>query len=281
MTAATTKHMWEEAERNIKKDQAPHPADEDYIPPAASVKLPSRGLVYPPDSPLFNLESIDIKPVTAKEENILSSATLIKNGTVLSVLLKACITNRRIDPEQMLVGDRNAVLTAIRISAYGPTYFARVMCPECHDERDHEFDLSRLRLKTLDDMPIGGVGNNEFSFKLPSNGHEVRFKLMDAQTASRLEKDQDGLRKKTGQEQNVTLRLQAQVISINGVSDPAKLARLIEGLLARDARALRLYMDEMAPEVDMVQDYSCKSCGKETEVDIPLGTEFFWPSKHR
>lgn len=282
----TTKELWEQAGQaakqtlNMPQSQGePHPADDDFVPPVTSVKLPSKGLVYPPDSPLFGLESVDIKGVTAREENILSSVALIKKGTVLTTLMRACITNRTIDPDQMLVGDRNAVLTAIRVSAYGPRYSAHVSCPECREEADHDFDLSRLTLRTLDIEPVGGPGNNEFSFTLPQTGWEVRFRLLDAAGATRLEKETDAIRKKTGQEQNITMRLVAQVVSLKGITDPAKLMRGINNLPARDSRALRIHMDKVSPEVDMSQEYECPSCGKTSEVEIPLGTEFFWPSE--
>lgn len=285
----STKDLWENAGAAAKAELAkapqqqaaaePHPADEDYLPPVSSVKLPSRGQVYDPGSPLYLCESLDIKAVTAKEENILSSPVLIKKGTVLTTLMRACITNKTIDPDQMLVGDRNAILIAIRVSAYGPAYSVRVTCPECGEAAEHDFDLSRLPLKTLDVSPIGGPGSNEFEFALPSNGRRVTFRLMDAQSVSKLDRDMEAVRKSTGQEQGVTMRLLAQVVSLQGVKDPKQMARALADLPARDARALRLYMDEISPGVEMVQEYECGSCGKQTEVDLPLGTEFFWPSK--
>lgn len=281
----TTKELWEQAGQTARQSLAktqpgePHPADDGFVPPVTSVKLPSRGTTYPPESTLFGVESVDIKGVTAREENILSSVTLIKKGTVLSTLMRACITNRQIDPDEMLVGDRNAVLTAIRVSAYGPKYSAHVSCPECREAADHDFDLSRLNLRVLEEEPVGGPGNNEFSFKLPQTALEVRFRLLAAAGALALEKETEAIKKKTGQEQNVTMRLVAQVISLNGVTDPARLVRGIGDLPARDSRALRIHMDRISPEVDMSQEYECPSCGKTSEVEIPLGTEFFWPSE--
>lgn len=281
MPGVSVKDLWENADPR-KQQQAPaataHPADDDYAPPVSTVRLPSRGLVYPMESPLYLAETIDIKAVTAKEENILSSPVLIKKGTVLTTLMRACITNRLIDPDTMLVGDRNAVLTAIRVSAYGPKYQARVSCPTCGEANDHDFDLSRLGLKSLEVEPCGGPGTNEFDFALPSNGRKVKFRLLDANAISRLDKDMEAIKKKTGQEQNVTLRLIAQVTDLQGVSDPKNLAKALGDLPAMDARALRLYMDKIAPGVDMEQEFECSSCGNAAEVEIPIGTEFFWPS---
>lgn len=272
----TVKDMWKATERPVAEA---HPADDDYAPPVSSVKLPSRGQVYSAESPLYLCEAVDIKPVTAKEENILASPALLKKGIVLTELMKACITNRMIDPDSMLVGDRNAVLVSIRVSAYGPAYSAKVVCPECGEQQDHTFDLSRLSLKTLDAEPSGGPGNNEFPFKLPSSGKEVRFKLMDANTVQKLDRDLEAVRKRTGRDQGVTLRLLSQVTSMEGVKDPKNLARAIENLPASDARAWRMYMDKIAPGVDMEQEFECESCGKTSEVEIPIGTGFFWPSE--
>jgi hypothetical protein len=270
----TTKELWKATERPPAPDQ--HPADDDYSPPVSTVKLPSRGLVYPPESPLYRCESLDIKAVTAKEENILASPALIKKGIVLTELMRACITNRSVDPDSMLVGDRNAVLVSIRASAYGPRYGATVTCPDCGESEDYDFDISKITLKTLDVDPVGGPGTNEFSFTLPVSGKEVQFRLLDAGGVAKLDRDTDAVKKKTGREQNVTMRLIAQVTKIQGV-ETKNLPRAIENLAARDAKALRSYMDKIAPGVDMEQEFVCSSCGKANEVEIPVGTDFFWP----
>jgi hypothetical protein len=288
----STKELWANAAKDMPPPAPPaagpqvpapavaadvHPADADYLPPVSTVKLPTRGLVYPPDSPLYLLESVDVKSVSAKEENILSSVVLIKKGIVLSTLMRACITNRLIDPDQMLPGDRNAILVAIRISAYGPAYSARVVCTECGEQGEADFDLTRLTLKTLDVEPAGGRGTNDFTFTLPVLKRVVHFRLLPAAAANQLDKDLEAIRKATGEERGVTMRLQAQVLSVQGVPEE-RLSKTLENLPARDARALRQYMDRIAPGVDMTHAYECESCGKTTEVEIPIGTGFFWPS---
>ena len=261
----------------VEVPSGPHPADDDYAPPVTSVSLPSRGLVYPPESPLYLCESVDIKAMTAKEEDILSSVTLIKKGTVLTTLMRSCITNRLIDPDKMLVGDRNAVLIAIRVSAYGAEYPATITCAECGEQFEHEFDMSRLPIKRLDINPTGGKGSNDFPFTLPTSKRVAHFKLMDVESSQRLDRDAEAIRKKGGREAGVTMRLMAQVTSIEGVPEE-QLPRAIANMPARDSRALRKYMDDAAPGVDMLQEVECPSCGTTKEVDVPLGPQFFWPS---
>ena len=286
--AISTKELWAAARSEAPQEAAQaqqqqgevHPADDGYAPPVTSVRLPSNGLTYKSDSPLYRCDSLDIKAMTAKEEDILSSVSLIKKGTVLTTLMRSCITNRMIDPDKMLIGDRNAVLIAIRVSAYGPEYPAAVTCAECGETFDHTFDMSRLPMKPLEVEPAAGPGSNDFVFKLPASGRNVHFKLMDVGASARLDKDAEQVRKKGGQEAGVTMRLMAQVISIDGVEERS-LPKAIANMPARDSRALREYMDEIAPGVDMVQDVECPSCGTSKEVDVPLGPQFFWPSGGR
>jgi hypothetical protein len=285
----STKDLWAQSKGDATAEEAilaqqsghvggtPHPSDSDYQVPVTSVPLPSKGAVYPPQSPLYLCEHVDIKAMTAKEEDILSSIALIKKGVVLTTLMKSCITNRTIDPDQMLVGDRNAVLIAIRVAAYGAEYPATISCAECGEGYDHTFDMSRLPVKALTEEPIGGPGTNAFVFELPVSKRKVVFKLMDVAASQRLEKDAEGVRKKGGQEAGVTMRLRAQVLQIEGV-DPKDLPRAINNMPARDSRALRKHMDDMAPGVDMVQEVECPACGTTKEVDVPLGPQFFWPS---
>lgn len=255
----------------------PHPADDLYAPPVSSVRLPSAGRTYPPESPLYLTEAVDIKAVTAKEEDILGSKVLIQKGIVMTALMRACITNRLIDPDKMLVGDRNAVLVSIRVSAYGSKYVCKVTCPECAETCEHAFDLGRLALKGLGAQPADGPGSNSFLFKLPVTGRSVKFRLMDADAVAKLDADTEAIRKK-GSDRSVTLRLMSQVTWMEGV-EAKDMAKALSNLPARDSRALRTYMDDIAPGVDMEQDFECQSCGKVSTVDIPIGLDFFWPSE--
>lgn len=277
MSNVTVKELWAATAKGGGAE--PHPADEAYSVPVSTVRLPSKGLTYPHESPLYMADHVDIKAVTATEENILASPVLIRNGKVLTTLMRACITNRLVDPDEMLLGDKNAVLIAIRVSAYGAKYPARVTCQECQEEGEYEFDISRLSLKTLEAEPAGGPGTNEFPFALPVSKRTAHFKLMDVHTSAQLSKDMDAVRKKTGQEQVVTMRLQAQVTRLQGVEGKAEIAKAIASLPAQDSHALRRYMDDIAPDVDMTQAFECRSCGKSSEVEIPLGTGFFWPTR--
>lgn len=244
--------------------------------PVESVPLPSKGAIYPVGHPLSNETNVDIKCMTAKEEDLLTSTGLIKNGTVISKLLQSCILNKTIDPDDLLVGDRNALLIAIRVTGYGPEYSAKVTCPECDAQFENDFSLAGLEVK-----PLGGKSlapnTNLFEYTLPS-GHRVEFRLLtgrDEADISALEKRN----KKLGRtvESTVTSRLFHSIVSINGETDRNKLQRVVQNMPVRDSRALRNHIDSVEPSVQMKQWAKCTSCGEESEVRIPLGVSFFWP----
>lgn len=251
--------------------------DIGYVPPVDAIPLPSKGIVYSVDHPLHCADRAEIRSMTAKEEDILTSSALLRQGKATTALVRSCLINKAVDPDSLLVSDKNALLIAIRITGYGADYKVEVECPKCGEKCKHAFDLSKLPIKPLGAEPIE-VGQNAFSFVLPITCKEVIFKLptgFDERELSQvLEKT-----KKTGGEAPVTTRLMYQVIRIGGETDKGKIAQFIRNMPARDSRSLRLYIDSISPGVEMLQTFSCSACGNEAEVDVPIGTEFFWPSE--
>lgn len=248
-----------------------------YQVPVELIALPSKGLVYPVGSPLANEETLEIKTMTAREEDILTSRALIKNGTVITQLLKACILNKTVDPDEMLSGDKNAVLIGIRVTGYGGEYAAKITCPHCKKEFENSFNLTQLKVKGLGAEPLQ-PNTNLFEFILPSSGARVLFKLLNGHDEDELVKIMDS-KKKIGMqvESGVTARLFQSIVEINGERDKQKLAQMIQSLRAMDARALRKRMDEIEPGVDLKQPVICPGCDEQSEVKMPLGMSFFWP----
>lgn len=260
--------------------QTQNPVTPRYVEvPSDIVPLPSQGLVYPIGHPLSNEETIDLKPMSAVEENILTSKPLIKKGTVLTELLNACILNKTIDSNLMLAGDRNACLMAIRVSGYGSDYAVKITCPHCEYKFEHVFNMSGLKIKSLGAAPIS-PNVNEFVFELPISKKKVTFKLLNGYDEAEMGKFIEGKKKLNPDvETNVTSRLYASVLSIDGEREKDKLLKLIESMRAGDARALRKYMNDIEPNVDMRQSFVCpnRDCFQKSEVDVPIGTSFFWP----
>lgn len=248
--------------------------------PMLSVQLPSKGLVYPETSPFHNQEFIDIKAMTAKEENLLMSKALARSRTMIQELIKSCMINKSADVNELISGDRNALLIYIRSSGYGTEYTTKVVCPNCEETSKFDFDLGNLSLKELDFTKINQVKpfENLFSFKLPRSGKTIEFKFLTG-------KDDDTItamaeaRKKNNMKNDelVTTRLIHSIVSVDGKTDKMTITSTVNNMLALDARALRKHIDDNVPSVDMTQPFTCPKCGIEEEVQMPLGISFLWP----
>ena len=256
--------------RNVMKD------DFGLEIPAETIPLPSKGVLYPEGHPLHQVEAIDIRPMTAREEDILTSRALIKKGTVITELIKSCLVDKRIDPDHMISGDRNAVMTALRITGYGADYRVGVSCPECGEDSTQEFDLTGLPIKPLGAEAEGH--DNVFSFELPYCKKEVKFKFMTGADEAYMTKLQNQKKKKQmGSESLITDRYKHQIISVAGITDKTKISFCIRNMPAKDSRALRNFMDDAEPGIEMKAWMDCPHCLETSEVRLPLGASFFWP----
>jgi hypothetical protein len=245
--------------------------------PYETVPLPSRGLVYPVDYTLYAQETVDIRPMTAREEDILTSRALIKKGTVITHLIESCLMDKNIRANDLLAGDRNALMIALRITGYGSDYRAEVSCPECDTKSKFEFDLSELPITRLGIDPIE-PGINLFEFELPYTKKKVKFKFLTGHDEEDMNRSSER-RKKMGQlaDSLVTSRLSHSIVEIAEVADKSKINHFIRNMPARDSRALRKFIDDNEPGIDMTSWFECSACGESTEMGVPLGASFFWP----
>lgn len=240
--------------------------------------LPSRGIVYSKNSVLHNKDVVSIKAMTAKEEDILLSRAYSKAGTTVSELLKSCIAESNLDPSQLLSGDRQSILVAIRITGYGSNYDADVICPACNERVKNVFDLTSLALRPISIEPKE-EGVNEFEFVLPLSKKRVVFKFMTGRDEEELSTIIERRKKLLGDgaESPVTTRLAHQIVSIEGVTDRNKINVFVNNMPAADSRALRLHIEKNEPGLEMNVDMTCAKCGAESEVGLPIGPSFFWP----
>ena len=247
--------------------------------PTEFVPLPSFGLVYPPSSPLHNLTEIEVRYMTAADEDILTSRSLLRSGKAIDAVLKNCILDARINPEELLSGDKNALITFLRVSGYGPEYKVEIDCPSCEETSKYEFDLSQLEMKTLDVEPIE-QGENRFHIQLPTGTH-IEFKFLNSAEEKEISDAQDRIKRSTNSpiDRNVTTRLKNTIISIDGNNDPSLINQYVDTLNVRDSRALRKYMEDNTPDIDMNQEFNCPHCGHRGEVDVPISVGFFWPDE--
>jgi len=244
--------------------------------PKEIVKLPSGGKLYPVDSPLHEGE-VEIYALTAHGEDLLTTRSFLKRGVVLDKLIQGAIVNRMINIDDMLLGDTNVIMVAYRITGYGPNYSVEVECPNCGEKNERTFNLSEMPLIPLGAEPIA-EGVNKFEFMLPISKRRVYFKLLTKREDKQVTEIVDASKKATdGIERNVTARLFASIISINDEEDRTKLRMLIDTMPAGDSLALREYIQDVEPGIDLYGELECKNCGEKREVEVPLSASFFWP----
>ena len=241
------------------------------------VPLPSNGIVYPTEHPFHGKENILIDAMTTRQENILTNRTFAKQGTLLSHLISSVIKERGVDPRSMLTGDRNTVMIGLRISGYGADYKVQLKCPACSESFSQEFNLSDLPVRRLELVPIE-PGRNMFELTLPASKVTVIFKFLTGADEEEIAATQVR-RKKQNLESSelVTQSLMYSVISIAGETDRTKISRVINSLLAADSRALRKYIQDNEPGMQMKGWMECPNCDHSEEVEMPLGANFFWP----
>jgi hypothetical protein len=242
--------------------------------PTENVELPSKGLLYPLDNPLSS-GKIEMKYMTAKEEDILSNQNFIKNGTVFDKLLKSLIVSK-IDYDDLTIGDKNAVLIAARILGYGKDYQINYTHPVTGDEEITIVDLAELGNKEVDYSLFDNT--NEFTFVLPSSQNEVTFKILTHKDERQIEDELKGL-KKINVSSEVTTRLKQAIIAVNGSREKKDIREFVDTyLLATDARALREYMKKISPDLNLTFTFVGSDGYTQEGVDLPLGISFFYPS---
>jgi len=236
--------------------------------PTETVELPSKGLLYPEGHPLAS-GTIEMKYMTAKEEDILTNQNYIANGTVIDKLLKSLIVTE-FDYNDLLVGDKNAIMIAARILAYGKDYEVDMNGIKV------SIDLSLIEPKPLSEDIAGG--STEFTYSLPHSGNEVTFKLLTHADEMKIEREIKGLKKIDKQSSaEVTTRLKHMIVSINGSREVADVRKFVDNyLLAKDARAFREHYTQISPDVDLLVTYE-NANGTEEEAVLPITVNFFWP----
>ena len=257
--------------RNVMAD------DFGYEVPVESVPLPSGGTVYPVDSGLHGKDTVDIRAMTAREEDILTSRALIKKGTVITHLIQSCLVDKSVDVNQMIIGDRNAIMTALRVTGYGSEYTVEVTCPACSEGSKQEFQLTELPIKRLEIEPMA-EGANVFQTKLPLTKKSVHFKFLTGEDEAQLTVLMERNKKQGAHGENlVTTRLQHQILAIEGIKDRSKINTFIRNMPARDSLSLRKFIDKNEPGLGMKTWMDCPHCMESSEVRLPMGASFFWP----
>ena len=247
-----------------------------YQFPSEEVTLPSKGLLYPKESPLSK-GVIQMKYMTAKEEDILTNQNYISKGIVIDKLLQSLIITP-IDFNDLLLGDKNAILVASRILGYGSDYSFKLKHPITGEEEEVTVDLTEAKDKLLDKKVIKD-GLNEFDFILPTSQIPITFQLMTHGLERKIESELKGLKKiHKLNVPELTTRLKSLITSVNGDFEIKTIREFVDNrLLAKDARALREYVKDMMPDIDLEFDVEFEDGHIQEDVIIPITVNFFWP----
>ena len=243
--------------------------------PTEEVSLPSRGLIYPADNPLSR-GSVEMKYMTAKEEDILTNEGYIKKGVVINKLLQSLIVSP-INYNDLASGDKNALLVAARVLGYGKDYKFDIQSPT-GAKISHTLDLTELEDKELDKKHLLKPNTNEFSFTLPVLKKELTFKYLTHRDEKKIEEELKGRKKANQEVGELTTRLKHIIQSVDGNYEKKTIREFIDNqLLARDSRALREHMKKIGPDVDMTFEYEDENGEMQRGVNVPLNITFLWP----
>jgi len=236
------------------------------------IDLPSEGRVYTKDSPLSS-GKIEIKYMTAREEDILTSQNLIKKGVVIDRLLDSLILTDGVKSADLILGDKNAVMVAARVLAYGPEYVVDIINPNTDEKIKHTFNLAECPFKKLSD----DINGNDFEIQLPVSKQTISFKLLTGKEEAQIEEELKRVSKISSQvSPELTTRLRYTITAVDGNNSASVINKFVENMLSRDSLALRNKIQEISPDIELKQEVDM---GDEmVEVDIPLTIEFFWPS---
>jgi glutaredoxin len=252
-----------------------------FSTPTEFVELPSGGRFYPEGHPLHGVETIEIRFMTAKEEDILTSKALLKKGIAVDRMLQSVIIDKNINLNDFLVGDKNALVLAARCSGYGNEYKTRTACPACATQQEYSFDLEECELQP-GGAPEGSedieeTENGTFLTTAPRTKAKVEIRLVNGHDEKNLLRTRKTKEKHKMPQTFLTDQFRTYIVSVNDINDPSYIGSYIDNMPAMDSKHIRSVYKQVAPNVDMVQEFGCDTCGFEGDMEVPLSADFFWP----
>lgn len=250
--------------------------------PVTYVPLPTNGLVYDQTS-LKDVKEVAIRAMTAGDLSILMNRSLIKKGTVLTELMRASLLDKTIDVSNLTSGDRYAILFSIRIAAYGTSYEVTKVCPECESKNDWTIDLSQIPIKEIDMSNLVQVEpyKNEFAFMLPKCKKNIKFKFLTGHDEEAILRDSEAKKKSGLADDSLTAGLAKIIVEVEGERSPGKILQFCKNMPASDSMALRSYLEEVEPALDLEQVFTCSHCDYEEVAAVEIGPTLFWPNTRR
>ena len=254
----------------------------DFVTPTEMVDLPSRGKLYAEGHPLKDKEEIEIKFMTAKEEDILTSRSLLKKGIAIDRFLQSVILDKKIKVNSLLIGDKNAILIAARASGYGSDYETQVTCPSCATKSLMSFDLNNRTINegTADpELGIRKTEKNTFIVTAPYSKFDVEIAPLTGEHELFLSRMAESRKKGMQQDSLMTDQYKMMIRSVQGNAAKDVIAYYVDNMPLRDSRFIKNAYKKINPDISVNEHFECNSCGHEQEMEVPFGADFLWPDR--
>jgi hypothetical protein len=252
-----------------------------FVAPTEFVELPSKGN-YPENHPLHGKDVLEIRYMTAKEEDILASQTLLKKGVAIERMLESLIIDKKIKAHDLLIGDRNALIVAARISGYGANYKTQIGCPSCGSTTHFDFDLTQQEIhesQENEELELVKLDNGNFKTKMPFSKFNIEFRLLDGKDEHMLAKLAADKKKMKMTETMLTDQFKLMIVSVEGHKDSSIISKYVDNMPTLDSTKLKAAYRVAAPDIKIKNNFECNSCGFQQEMEVPFNTDFFWPNR--
>ena len=254
----------------------------DFVNPTEHVALPSGGRFYDEDHPLHGQDTVEIRFMTAKDEDILTSQSLLKNGTALEKLMQNILVDKRINPSSLLICDRSAILIAARATGYGKVYKTKVTCTSCRETSKIYFDITNFETlegdeATQKELGVKVTADNTYTVKLPLTTVTAEFRLLTGADELAISKSLQKKRNANVLDGSFSTQFTRAIVALNTETDRNIIQQFALMMPAADSRQLRAAIRSVTPNIDLSQGFECPECGYEQEMEVPITADFFWP----
>jgi hypothetical protein len=266
----------------LAKQQYQQQRVSEYKFPTEIIELPSKGLIYPKDNPLSS-GKVEMKYMTAREEDILTTQSYVRDGTVLDRLFKSMImgngNGELVKYDDLVVGDKNAIMIAARILGYGKEYHISIDDPFSNKKQKEVIDLSQFENKEYDVSNQTEPHKNEFEYTLPNSKRTIVFKLATEASEKYVKRQiQSSKKSKDKTSRELSTRLKSIILSVDGDVDKKYISDFVDNeLFAVDSKELRRYIKEVSPDIDLTYEFISDETGERREMSLPIQASFFWP----
>ena len=248
-----------------------------YEPPTDFVELPSQGKFYSKDSPLFGVDKVEVKFMTAKEEDLLVSPSLNKAGIALDRVIESLLIDKRIKAKDLLIGDKNAILINARKNAFGENYEFGYMCAKCGSENKTTKNLNDISIKDIKDEEANITENGTILIKLPKSGVNVELKFLKGEDELEIEQVLEKRIKNNLPAEALLTRYRYMFVSINGKDEQENIISFINSMPIMDSAYLKKKYTELSPDIQFTYSADCEKCAHTNEGGVPITANFFWP----